>query len=242
MKKFAGILTLVIATTTFSFAQEVNPDATGTAAAKESNKRPSRDFVMLQLTYENWNGTPDSVNLSGFGRGFNGYINYDFPIKKSNFSFAAGIGLSVSNVYFNDQKVVMNSTSSQIIFQNVDTAANTNLYKKNKLMTTYLEAPFEVRFFGNKDDRNKGFKAAIGMRVGVLVGASAKTKHTLAGPAIVEKVNTKRYVQTWRFAPTVRLGWGNFSVYGSYNISQLFNPGQGPEVYPYAIGICLSGL
>ncbi len=242
MKKFAGILILAMATTTFSIAQEVNPEATGATAIKESNKRPSRDFVMLQLTYENWNGTPDSVKLTGFGRGFNGYINYDFPIKKSNFSFAAGLGLSVSNVYFDDQKVEMNKVSDQIIFQNVDTSENTNLYKKNKLMTTYLEAPFELRFFSNKDDRNKGFKAAIGMRVGVLLGATAKTKHTLVGPAIVEKVSTKRYVQTWRFAPTVRIGWGNFSVYGSYNISQLFNPGQGPEVYPYSIGICLSGL
>jgi hypothetical protein len=74
------------------------------------------------------------------------------------------------------------------------------------------------------------------------MGTSAKTRHTIAGPAIVEKVNTTRYVQNWRFAPTARIGWGNFSLYGSYNISQLFNAGQGPEVFPYALGICITGL
>lgn len=242
MKKIAGILLLAIAPATFSVAQDVNPSATtGTEQKKDTKKRPSRDFVMLQLTYENWNNTPDSINVTGFGRGFNGYICYDFPIKQSNFSFAAGLGLSVSNIYFKDQQVVMNSPQDQILFQNVDTGS-TDLYKKSKLMTSYLEAPFEIRFFGNKDDRNKGFKAAVGMRVGMLIGTSAKSKNTLPGYTVVEKTNTKRYVQTWRFAPTVRLGWGNFSVYGSYNVSQLFNAGKGPEVFPCAIGICLSGL
>src|SRR5690606_39013330 len=203
--------------------------------------RPSRDFVMLQLTYENWNGTPEDIHLTGIGRGFNGYLCYDFPIKESNFSFAAGIGLSVSNVYFKNQRVIMNSPEDQILFQDVDSTSQ-NLYKKSKLMTSYLEAPFEIRFFGNKENRNQGFKAAVGMRVGVLIGASAKSKNSLPGYTVVEKTNTKRYVQTWRFAPTVRVGWGNFSIYGSYNISQLFNAGKGPEVFPYSLGICLSGL
>ena len=45
---------------------------------------------------------PDSVATTGFGRGFNGYICYDFPLGKSNFSFAAGIGIGTSNIYLNN--------------------------------------------------------------------------------------------------------------------------------------------
>jgi hypothetical protein len=237
MKKIIGMLTLALAVSSFAQAQEENA---GTSP-KKSVVKPSRDFIMVQLTYENWANTPDNVKIGGIGRGFNAYLCYDFPISKSNFSFAAGIGISTSNIYFKDQKIVMNSNSNSVTFQNVDTNG-TDFYKKNKLNTVYLEAPFELRFFGNKENRNRGFKAAIGMRVGLLLGAHSKDKHTLAGPAIVEKVSTKRYIQTWRFAPTARIGWGNFSVYGSYNLSPLFNNGQGPEVYPYSIGISITGL
>ncbi len=237
MNKFFGILCSLLATFSLLHAQD-NDDA----GKKDKIVKPSRDFVMLQFTYDNWNGTPDDVKIGGIGRGFNAYLCYDFPISKSNFSFAAGLGVSSNNVYFKDQLAVMNTNSSAIIFQNVDTIANTDNYKKSKLSTTYLEAPFELRFFANKTNRNRGFKAAVGMKVGLLVNAHSKNKNSVSGTNIVEKTVTKRYVQTWRFAPTVRIGWGNFSAYGSYNLSPLFNSGQGPEVFPYSVGICITGL
>lgn len=233
------MLTLMLALSLVVKAQDGAQD--DNKAPKKSIVKPSRDFVMFQITYDSWANTPDNVKLGGIGRGFNGYICYDFPISKSNFSFAAGIGISSNNVYFDKQRMLMNTASSAVVFQNVDTNG-TNNFKKSKLNVTYLEAPFELRFFGNKDNRNRGFKMALGMRVGLLVGAHTKDKHTLAGPSIVEKVNTKRYIESWRFAPTARIGWGNFSLYGSYSLSRLFKSGAGPEVYPYSIGISITGL
>ncbi len=235
MKKFIGMLLLAAPITSGVRAQE-------TEETKKKVVKPSRDFVMIQLSYENWSGTPDNVKIGGIGRGFGAFLCYDFPISKSNFSFAAGIGISNSNIYFDNQLAILNSNSSSIRFQNVDTATGQDLYKKSKLSTTYLEAPFELRFFANKENRNRGFKAAIGMHVGLLVGAHSKNKNTVSGPSVVEKVNSKRYMQTWKFAPTARIGWGNFSVFGSYNLSPMFNNGEGPEVFPYAVGITITGL
>ncbi len=235
MKKFIGMLMLAATITSGVRAQE-------TEETKKKVVKPSRDFVMIQLSYENWSGTPDNVKIGGIGRGFGAFLCYDFPISKSNFSFAAGIGISNSNIYFDNQLAILNSNSSSIRFQNVDTATGQDLYKKSKLSTTYLEAPFELRFFANKENRNRGFKAAIGMHVGLLVGAHSKNKNTVSGPSVVEKVNSKRYMQTWKFAPTARIGWGNFSVFGSYNLSPTFNNGEGPEVFPYAVGITITGL
>lgn len=230
------MLTLVLAFSSVAKAQD------GDAEPKKKVIKPSRDFVMFQLTYENWANTPDSVKIGGIGRGFNAYLCYDFPISKSNFSFAAGIGVGTSNIYFDNQLPILNSSATAIRFQNVDTASGVDLYKKSKMTTAYIEAPFELRFFGDKENRNRGFKAAIGMRVGILVGAHTKNKNSVSGPTLVEKVNSKSYFQTWRFAPTARIGWGNFSLYGSYNLSPLFNNSQGPEVYPYSIGLCITGL
>jgi hypothetical protein len=239
MKKPLVLFALAICLSFFSFGQDTKAD--------NGNKiiiKPSRDFVMLNLTYDGWANVPDDVQVGGIGRGISLSLCYDFPIAKSHFSFAAGLGLNSNNIYFKDQVAIMNTAADAIRFQNVDTIDGDNYYKRSKLNTTYLEAPFELRFFANKENRNRGFKAALGMHVGLLVGAHTKVKHATPGMSevIVEKVNTRRYIQTWRFAPSLRVGWGNFSVYGSYNISQLFNAGAGPEVFPYSIGICISGL
>jgi hypothetical protein len=116
-------------------------------------------------------------------------------------------------------------------------------YKKYKMSTAYLEVPFELRFFANKENRNKGFKASIGLKVGALVSSHTKGKRTFNNKPVIEKVSTKRYLETVRYAGTLRLGYGNFSVYGQYSIGNLFKVNNGPEnVRPYQIGICITGL
>lgn len=203
-------------------------------------EKPSRDFIMLQFTYEGWSNTPDSIKTGGIGRGFNGYVCYDFPIKNSNFSFAAGVGIGSSNIYMDNMEIRLRDTGaagSQVRF-----LPESQDYKKFKINTTYLEAPFELRYFANNQNRNKGFKAAIGMRAGLLVGAHTKDVISIEGTKVVEKVNTKRYLDKYRFSATARIGWGNFSIFGSYNLNPLFNEGSGPDIVPYSVGICLSGL
>jgi hypothetical protein len=211
------------------FAQDVEK---GTIK-KATTAKPSRDFLMLQFTYEGWSNHPDSIKSAGFGRGFNGYICYDFPIKNSHFSFAPGIGIGTSNIYFDNKELILADTVAYFVNERKD-------YKKFKLTTAYLEAPFELRYFGNKINRNKGFKAAVGLRVGTLIGAHTKGKLKTGG--VVEKINTKSNLENWRFAGTVRLGWGNFTVLGTYNLNTLFKENQGPPITPYSIGLCITGL
>lgn len=230
-----GALAVLIFTNTSVQAQDVVKD--GSKAEKTSFSKPSRDFLMLQFMYNGWLNAPDSIKTTGIGRGFNGYICYDFPIKKSHFSFAAGIGVGVDNIYLKDQQIVLNSTDSTAQATFVGETTN---YKKYKVTTTYLEAPFELRFYGNKENRNKGFKAAVGLRVGSLLGAHTRGRED--GTKIVYKVNTKRFLETWRFAGTLHVGYGNFTLIGTYNLTNLYKESQGPALTPYSIGLCITGL
>lgn len=195
---------------------------------------------MLQFTHERWANKPDSITIDGIGRGFNGYLCYDFPIKKAPLSVAIGAGIGTSNIYFtDDQQLVLTDSAgqSQAIF-----TGEREAYKRFKLSTAYLEAPIELRYFGNRENRNKGFKAAIGMRVGTLVNAHTKGVYDLGGSKVVEKENTRRFFEQYRVGATLRLGWGNFSLFGAYNLNPLFKEGQGPQVQPYSVGLCISGL
>jgi Outer membrane protein beta-barrel domain len=202
--------------------------------------KPARDFFMIQFGYNNWAQKPDSVKAKSVGYFFNAYLCYDFPINRSRLSFATGLGINTSVVYL-DQQLIRNS----------DTGSANNLarfvpdtvgYKRYKFVTTYLQAPFELRYYANKMNRNRGFKAAIGVQVGTLLGAHTKGVRSVNSTVVKDKVDTKRFVSPWNFAATARIGWGNFTAFGSYNLSNVFRENQGPVITPFSAGICISGL
>lgn len=193
---------------------------------------------MIQFGYEGWSNTPDSIKTKGIGRFFNTYITYDFPIQQSNFSFAAGAGIGTSHIFFNDQQVILNDTLAYVQF-----VPETLSYKKYKLGTTYLEAPVEFRYFGNMKDRNKGIKIAFGLKIGMLVGSKTKGRREINNKPVVEKVSAKRYIDSYRYTLHGRIGYGNFTLYGGYNLNNLFKTNLGPEnLKPFQIGLCISGL
>lgn len=200
--------------------------------------KPSKDYFMFQLGYDGWVGAPDSVSIGGLSRSLNIYLCYDFPIKTSNFSFAAGVGIASSNIAFSDQQLVIGDTNTQIQFLD-----DNDVFKRYKLSLNYVEAPLELRYFSNKLNRNKGFKAAIGMKVGALINSHTKSVRDFNEKPIREKVSTRRFIETYRVGGTLRVGYGNFSVFGQYSLNGLFRPGNGPQdVFPYSVGICISGL
>ena len=203
--------------------------------------RPARDFVMLAATYNQWLSKPDSVKTRGFNYGFSGFFCYDFPIKTSNFSFATGIGVNVAAMYLNQQQIVVNDTSS-VTGTQARFIADTAHFTRYKMVTSYLQAPFELRYFGDKNNRNKGFKAALGLQIGTLMGAHTKGVTSASGTEVTEKLNSKRFLSPWQFSATARVGWGNFSLFASYNLSTLYKENEGPAVTPASAGICITGL
>lgn len=217
-------------------ARAQNAANTDVTDKRTTVEKPSRDFVMLKLTSSGWAGAPDSVNTKGIGRGFAASIMYDFPIKKSHFSFAAGIGVNAQNVFFDNQALNFKDTGSQVLF------AASNGIKRYKFTTTRLEMPLELRFFANNKNRNRGFKASIGANVGLFISAHTKAVTGSGGSKFNDKITTKRFMEQWNFAPTMRIGYGNFSLFGSYSLTPIFKEGAGPAVMPFSVGICLTGL
>jgi len=240
LKRLFAVLALTMLGTA-AFSQDVTGNGSG--SVPEISK-PSRDFLLLQLGYNGWAGKPDSVKLKSVGYVFNAFLCYDFPIKKSSFSFATGLGINVNVVYFDHQRLILNDTAAigGAAASVVADAGYDYSYSRFKFVTTYLTAPFELRYFSNKVNRNKGFKASIGADVGLFLGAHTKGVGSVGGVTVKDKVDTKRYMSTWSMAPKVRVGYGNYSLFASYSLTNVFQSGQGPTATPFTVGICVSGL
>ena len=205
----------------------------------------SNDHFMLQLGYTTWNGQPDSINTGGIPRTFNAYFLFDFPFKTNpHWSAAIGAGIGTDNIFFDKTNVDIKSLSTALRFENLE---DTNSFKKYKLATSYLEAPVELRFRSKPGDDRRSVKAAVGLKVGMLLNAHTKGKNleNKGGNTINDykvKEYSKKFFNKNRLAATARLGYGHFSLFGSYQITTLFKEGEGPAVRPLTVGLTLSGL
>lgn len=251
---------LLVLLASASFAQTDTTTAsiiTDTAATRASRKalhkidlsnRPN-DHFMVQYGYDGWGDVPDSVSPSGFSRHFNAYVMIDKPFTNSgHMSLGFGLGIGSSNIFFDDKYVNLKSPTTTLPFTNVSTSS-VNRYKKFKLTTIYAELPVELRFAGNPVTPDKGFKAALGVKVGTLLNQHTKGKNainssgtSLYGEKYIMKENNKRFINSTRLAATGRIGFGNISVDASYQITKFLKDGVGPDIRPYSIGITLSGL
>jgi len=245
LKKIVFVFITVVSST-FAIAQQQHK-----RDFSKLNIDRAGDHIMLQLSDDNWSGVPDSIrtNMKGFSRGLNVYAMFDQRFKTNPlWSVAFGLGISNSNIFFKNQGPAPNgigvaNTSNQTLSFPATTGEH---FKKYKLATTYLELPIELRYTDNPVDENKSFKFAFGIKLGVLLNAHTKGKtlqdinnNTIA--SYVEKMSSTRFFDATRVAATARIGYGHYSIFGSYSLTQLLKDGSAP-IRPYQIGITLSGL
>ena len=227
---------------TVAFAQQENNKKTKTDWSKIDLTKRSADHFLIQFGYAGWSGAPDSINTAGFHRTFNMYFMFDFPFKTNpRLSVAIGPGIGTDNIFF-DQTTI-DIKNRRVIEFNRDTVTQ---YKKYKLATGWLEVPVELRWSSNPANMNKGFKFALGAKVGTLLDAKTKAKVDLDADGdggYVEKIKSKALFNGTRLAVTGRIGFGNLTAFGTYNITEFFREGQGPlGIRPFSVGLTLSGL
>jgi len=242
MKKIF-VLVLFSLAFTATFAQdEPKPE---TKKQQPNLKSRANDHFLIQFGYTSWAKTPDSINTTGFPRSFNMYFMFDFPFKSNpKISVGLGAGVGTDNIYFEKTYVGIKDNTPTLIFHDL---SDTSHFKKYKLATAILESPLELRFSSDPGTPNRSYKVAIGIKAGILLQAHTKGKELQneQGGTLIDytgKESSKRFFNSNRFMATARLGYGVFSIFGAYQLNNLFKEGLGPDVRPYTIGITLSGL
>jgi len=210
----------------------------------------ANDHFMIQFGWDGWSQSTDSINPSGFSRHFNFYFMLDKPFKTNpHLSVAYGLGIGSSNIFFKNTYIDLKSNSATLPFRRALPGTDSSNFKKFKLTTIFLEIPLELRFVTNPLTPDKGWKFAVGLKGGLILDAHTKGKNLVTktgssvyGSGYIMKEKDKKFINSTRVAATARIGIGNFSIDGSYQLTNFLKDGAGPTINPYSIGLTLSGL
>jgi hypothetical protein len=208
------------------------------------------DHLMFQFGSDSWTSKPDSVKTGGgFSRHFNVYFMMDKPFKKdAHYSVAYGAGIGTSNIFFDPHtKVDIKSAAATLPFTHLDSTANH--FAKQKVVSIYLQAPVELRYYSNPQDPGKSWKLAAGLKLGTLLKAYSKSKNyerpdgsSIYGKGYVEKQLSKRFIDATDISVTGRVGYGLFSLDAAYQVNGVLRDGFGPVMNKFSVGFTISGL
>ncbi len=150
-----------------------------------------------------------------------------------NLQLVSGLGLSWNNYRF--RKDITLYSDSSIIGANYDEED----YRKNKLTVSYLTVPLLLEF-NSSSEAKKSFHVSAGVVGGLRLGSH--TKQVKADGTKLPKIKDDFNMNPFRYDATVRIGFGNYTVFGSYALNSMFRDGQGPELYPFTAGIVILNM
>jgi len=222
-----AVFSSVSAVSTHVFGQVV----AGAMKPKLSNWENKQDRFVIDINFDNWDKTPQGVEVKGFrSRGVNIMFLDERPFGNGNVAFAWGLGFSSQNFHTN---------GDYYQDDNADTSGFTPLnieYDLNKLSLNYIDLPLELRFRTNANAKGKRLKLSGGFKLGVLVNAHTKFDN---GAYKIKRHHLKN-IPDWHYGLTVRLGFGNIAISYFYSLTKLFNEGEGMEITPYSIGLSIT--
>ena len=242
---FAFLLALSIP----AAAQVSEPNAESAYTPSRNGQPNIPGTFVLELGINNALDAPERFDLALWGsRTINVYYTYELRIAQSKFSVVPGIGLSLERYKFkNGATLGYDEEDSLKLLLPAETAITGE--RKSQLITNYVDVPLELRFTSNPDDPNRAFKAAIGGRIGYMYDVFSKMKYKADGETKQLKDKQNFNLNRFRYGVYGKLGIGNFSVFGYYNLTPLFEEGEGPyqgnvvtDFQTVTVGISLSAF
>jgi hypothetical protein len=213
------------------FSQDVTTTTSDQNTTTTSGKRDGLPDIpgvfALELGLNRLQDGPSDINSGFWGsRTLNVYYQYEIRILKSKFSLVPGVGFSLERYKFKDGNILAYNAGVLAMYKPADLGLSG--VKKSQLITNYFEVPVELCFRTRPDDPARSFKISVGGRVGYLFDSFTKVKYKEDGE--VKKYKDKQDFQLtkFRYGISGRIGVGAVSLFGYYNLTPLFESGEGP--------------
>ncbi|MEX2594707.1 MAG: porin family protein [Anditalea sp.] len=162
-------------------------------------------------------------------------VYYQYPIEignKTGITFNPGIGLGMDKLAFKRDSTLVNNpdlgpNSSELkgisALYGDDVEINVNTTAIN-----YIDIPLEFRYHLDKNDYNKGFRFAIGGKIGFLYNAHTKVEFTDTN-GLTQKIKIRQDygLNPIRYGVYTRIGLPGFNLWSYYGLNKVFKEGQG---------------
>lgn len=154
-----------------------------------------------------------------------------FPIFREYVGLTTGLGWQWNRYGLkNNVDVVYSSDSTYGV-------ENTTLdYKKNVLRASYIQVPLLLEFTTNSDN-DKAWHLSAGVVGGIRVASSWKTKWETDGKTSKNKDKSTYNFQPFQAYATAMIGYGDWSLYVNYGLTEVFEKNKGPKFSPVQAGI-----
>jgi len=178
-------------------------------------------------------GKSIGVNLNLWEKNFN--------LVKNRLGLVTGMGFSFRNYRFDNTRTLLGNERDTIYgFVNDDSAfLSTHSASKSKLNTAYLTLPILLEY--QIPVGKKKFYVGAGGIGGLKIGSHTKIVYEKGNNKSIEKDHKSFHTNPFYYGARAYIGWGGINVYADYGLSTLFEKNEGPEVYPFSIGIRLAG-
>lgn len=169
-------------------------------------------------------------------------FNFQFNLIERQFNLASDYLKLITGFGFDYHSYALSNKTtldpdSAFTFGHIEADGNKD-FKKNKFRNTYIQIPLLLECNTSKDPK-KTVHLAAGIIGQYLI--SSRTKQVYE-----EDGNTQKKIKRDNFnlSPLsakahVNIGYRNYTIFGEYNLTSLFQKGKGPELYPFVVGIRL---
>ena len=199
------------------------------------------DFGMAgYMTPGNSIALPANQNLMELNSARSNSVGLTFMFKEARLAkkrlyVRSGLGINWTNYHFKNNINISTSNDSTAF-----TTDSIRSFDKYKLRATYLQVPLLIGM--RLGDLDHPFGLQFGVVGSYKIGSAIKQKYTLGESKLKDKVKDDYNLNPFKFEALARVSIDNFGFYAKYSLTELFESGRAPELYPFSMGITIGGF
>lgn len=158
---------------------------------------------------------------------------HNFHLYKNYVNLGTGIGLEWNSYAFRENITL--DPNAVILTGTIDTIN----YAKNKLRTCFVNVPlmFDLNSSANADN---AFHLSLGAKFGYNLFRNRQVQKFYENDGDDKEKNVFKddfNVNPIRYSLLARVGYGDYTLFADYALSEMFKAGKGPKVTPFTLGL-----
>jgi len=186
-------------------------------------------------------------------------LELNVNIAGNKFGFTSGLGFTLNNYYFSNSYTWISDSTELKAYNTINDKESSVSMKVNKLFVSYITLPLLFEFQTNPGHRISSFHITAGVIGGLRLQSYQKQRlyqwqdtyylvddngdriaSFYASNAVIRN-HHPYHLNPFKVDASLRIGWSFLNLFATYSLTPMFQKNQGPEVYPWTVGITLVG-